>query len=44
MEDWDLLDHERFPHLATSKYMTKIYYEEMGVTQLEPMKWIRDVK
>lgn len=27
MEDWDLIDHEKFPHLATNKYMMKIYYQ-----------------
>lgn len=43
MEDWDLADHERFPHLVTNKYMTKCYYEETGVTLLEPMKWVRGV-
>jgi len=44
MEDWDLVDHDKFPHLATNKYMTKIYYEEIGVTWLEPNKWVRDVE
>lgn len=32
MEDWDLVDQETFTHFATSKYMKKTYYEEMGVT------------
>lgn len=27
MEDWDLENHDRFSHLATNMYMTKIYYE-----------------
>lgn len=44
LEDWDLTDHEKFPHLATNKYMTKIYCEETGVTKLELMKWVRGVK
>ena len=44
IKDWDLTDHERFPHLVTSKYMTKIYYEETRVTWLEPMKWVRGVE
>lgn len=33
MEDWDLIDHEKFPHLATNKYMTNVYYEETRVTR-----------
>lgn len=44
MEGWDLVDHEWFLHLATSKYMTKIYYEETRVTWLEPMKWFKGVE
>ena len=28
LEDRYLIDHDKFPHLATNKYMTKIYYEE----------------
>jgi len=44
MEDWDLTNHERFPHFATKKYMMKIYYEETRVTQLELMKWVRGVE
>lgn len=31
-EYWDLTNHERLTHLATRKYMTKIYYEDTGVT------------
>lgn len=44
MGDRDLVYHEIFLHLMTHKYMTKIYYDEIGVTQLEPMKWVRGVK
>lgn len=44
LEDWDLTDHEKFPRLAIHKYMTKIYYEEMGLTQFEPMKWVHSVE
>lgn len=43
MEDWDLVDHERFPHLATKNYMKQVYYKEFGVTALEPVEWIRGV-
>lgn len=41
LEDWDLSNHEKFLHFTTNKYMTKIYYEETGVTRLEPMKWVK---
>lgn len=44
LEDWDLINHAKFPHLATNKYMTKIYYEENGVTRLELMKWVKRVE
>lgn len=41
MQEGDLANHEILSHLDTSMYMKKIYYEEIGVTQLEPMKWVR---
>ena len=41
LEDWYLVDHERVPHLATNKYMTKIYYEKTQVTRLKLMKWVK---
>lgn len=44
MEDWDLTHHERFPHLAIRKYMKNIFYEETGVTRVEPMKRVRGVE
>lgn len=44
LEDWDIADHEKFPHLATNKYVTKIYYEEAGFTSLEPMKWVKGIE
>ena len=43
LEDWDLVDHERFPHLEIDNYMKRIFYKESGVTTLEPMEWIRRV-
>lgn len=27
MEDRDLVDHKKFPHLVTNKYLARIYYE-----------------
>lgn len=44
LEDWDLADHEKFPHLATNKYMTKIYNEETGFTRSELMKWVKGIE
>jgi len=44
MEDWDLVDHAKFPHLAMDKYMWKVYYEETGVTTLETREWVRSVE
>jgi len=44
MEDWDLVDHEKFPHLVTNKYSAKIYYENIIVTRLETMKWVTGVE
>lgn len=41
-EDWDLADHEKFPHLKTKNLMK---YNTMGVvTALEPQKWLRGVE
>jgi hypothetical protein len=44
LEDWDLGDTERFPHLATDNFMKRVFYKESGVTALEPVKWIRGVE
>lgn len=41
MEDWDLADRERFPHLVMENYMKQVYYKESSVTALEPVEWIR---
>lgn len=43
MEDWDLVENERFPHLKTENYMKQVYYKESSVTALEPVEWIRGV-
>lgn len=44
LEDWDLVDHKKFPHHALNKYLAKIYYEENWVTHLEIMKWVMGVE
>jgi len=40
LEDWDLVDQEKFPRLALNKYLVKIYYEETRVMRVELMKWV----
>jgi len=35
MEDWDLADCERFPHIATENYMKQLYYKDSSVIALE---------
>jgi len=44
MEDWDLADYAKFQHLATNKYMWKVYYKEIGVIALETEEWVCGVK
>jgi len=44
MEDWDLADHARFPHLETDKYMKHVYYVKSGVTTLGTVEWICSVE
>lgn len=44
MEYLDLTDHTKFLHLETDKSMQQIYYDDTGVTILEPMKWVHDVE
>lgn len=44
MEDWDLADHAKFPHLAIEKYMRRVYYAESGVTVLEIEEWFGGVE
>jgi len=44
MEDWDLADHAKFLHLATEKYMRRVYYEETGVIVLEIEEWVCSVE
>ena len=44
MEDWDLADHTKFPHLVTYKYMKRVYYKEIGVTMSEMEEWVCGVE
>ena len=41
-EDWDLTDHEKFPHLETGNLMKQ--NTEGVVTTLEPWKWLCGVE
>lgn len=43
IEDWDLVDHEQFPHLVNENYMRRVYYQDSGVTELETVEWIHGV-
>lgn len=38
LEDWDLEDHEKFPHHYTNTYMKWVFYKESGVTAFELME------
>jgi len=44
MDDWDLADHTKLSHLATQKYMKRVYYEEIGVIALEIEEWVCGVE
>lgn len=39
-EDWDLADHEKFPHLETMQLMKPKKNTMVGVIELEPQKWL----
>ena len=43
-EDWDLSDHEKFPHLVTVKIMRQKIDALAGMIKLEPCKWLRGVE
>lgn len=43
LEDWDLVDIERFPHLAKNQLMHFLFHKTIGVTALEPRRWLRGV-
>ena len=44
LEDWDLADHEKFPHLATEQLMHHIIDTHARMTTLEPWRWFRGVE
>lgn len=44
MEDLDLAYDSNFPHLATEKYIRRVYYEETSVTMLETEEWVYSVE
>ena len=43
-EDWDLADHEKFPHLETLHLMKNKWNTVVGVIELEPRKWLHRVE
>ena len=43
-EDWDPVDHEKFPHLETRKLMKPKQNTAGGVTELELRKWLCGVE
>ena len=43
LEDWDLADHEKFPHLVIEQLMRYIIDMNSGMTALEPQRWLRGV-
>ena len=44
LRDLDLVDHEKFPPLATEQLMCHMIDTNMGMTALEPRKWLRGVE
>lgn len=34
LEDWDIANQDKFPHMVTHKYMKMIYYDDTCVTKL----------
>ena len=44
LEDWDLVDHEKFPHLATEHLMHRIIDTNLVMTTLEPWRWLKGVE
>lgn len=43
LEDWDLADTKKFPHLVTDQLMHHIVHTTTRMTMLEPQKWLKDV-
>lgn len=42
-EDWDPVDHKKFPHLETVQLMKPKKNTAVGVIELEPRKWLHGV-
>ncbi|CAA3018923.1 Hypothetical predicted protein [Olea europaea subsp. europaea] len=40
LEDWDLVDHEKFLHLVTEELMHHIIDTNTRMTTLEPWRWL----
>jgi len=43
-KDWDLANHEKFPHLVTAQLMHQKEDTLVGIIELEPCKWPRGVE
>lgn len=43
LEDWDLVDHKKFPHLETKQLMCCIIDMNAGMIALELRRWLRGV-
>ena len=43
-EDWDLMDHEKFPRLMTTQLMHQKKDALTGIIELEQCKWLRRVE
>lgn len=41
LEDWDLANDDKFPHLAIEQLMCRIIDTTTGMTTLEPRRWLR---
>lgn len=44
LEYWELAYHEKFPHPATEQLMCRIIDTTMGMTALEPWRWLKGVE
>lgn len=43
-EDWDLVHHEKFPHLVTAKLMHQMIDASAGMIELELYKCLKGVE
>lgn len=42
LEELDMVDHEKFPHLATEQLMCRIINTTIIMTALGPRRWLRE--